>query len=47
MALTKPWEIVISDWSMPNFTGLDAFHLVREADVDLPFIPGLFRVGHD
>ena len=37
-ALARPWEIVISDWSMPNFTGLDAFRLVREADLDLPFI---------
>lgn len=37
-ALTKRWEIVVSDWSMPNFTGLDAFRLVRETDPDLPFI---------
>ncbi len=37
-ALSKPWEIVISEWSMPSFTGLDAFRLVREADLDLPFL---------
>ncbi|HEU4614713.1 MAG TPA: PAS domain S-box protein, partial [Kofleriaceae bacterium] len=37
-ALTRPWELVISDWSMPSFTGLDAFRLVREADLDLPFL---------
>ncbi|HTR53572.1 MAG TPA: response regulator [Kofleriaceae bacterium] len=37
-ALTSPWDIVISDWSMPNFSGLDAFRLVREAGHDLPFI---------
>src|SRR5215813_14391165 len=37
-ALGKPWDIVISDWSLPGFTGLDAFRLVRAVDLDMPFI---------
>lgn len=37
-ALDEPWDIVISDWSMPAFDGLAAFRVVRERDEDLPFI---------
>lgn len=31
-------DIVISDYSMPGFTGLDALKIVREQKSDLPFI---------
>lgn len=37
-ALEDPWDIVISDWSMPRFSALKAFSLVREKGLDLPFI---------
>jgi PAS domain S-box-containing protein len=37
-ALDEKWDVVISDWSMPAFDGLAAFHVVRERDDDLPFI---------
>jgi len=33
-----PWDIVISDWSLPSFNGLEAFEIVREMGEDLPFI---------
>jgi signal transduction histidine kinase/DNA-binding response OmpR family regulator len=33
-----PWDIVLSDWSLPSFDAMKAFRIVREADVDLPFI---------
>ncbi|MBA3391407.1 MAG: response regulator [Deltaproteobacteria bacterium] len=37
--LAEPWELVISDWSMPgSFTGLVAFEIMRELGLDLPFI---------
>ena len=32
------WEIVISDWVMPDFNGLLAYRLVREHGVDVPFL---------
>jgi PAS domain S-box-containing protein len=32
------WDIVLSDWSLPSFDGIQAFRIVREMDVDLPFI---------
>ena len=37
-ALAEPWDLVLSDWTMPGFNGLDAYRIVRERDDDLPFI---------
>jgi len=39
-ALASPsgWDIVVSDYSMPSFTALDALQIVREDGRDLPFI---------
>ncbi len=34
----RTWDIVISDYQMPAFTGMDALALVRARDRDLPFI---------
>ncbi len=32
------WDLVVSDWSMPDLTGLAAYRLMRELGYDLPFI---------
>lgn len=32
------WDIIIADYRLPNFSGLDALKLVRERDPDIPFI---------
>lgn len=32
------WDIVLSDYTMPHFSGLDALALVRKSGLDLPFI---------
>ena len=37
-ALERPWDIVISDYSMPHFSGTEALKVVREKGVDIPFI---------
>jgi diguanylate cyclase (GGDEF)-like protein len=38
-ALTeKTWDIVIADFSLPSFNGLDALRVCRESEPDLPFI---------
>ncbi len=41
------WEIVISDWSLPKFSALDALALLREVDRDLPFIIVSGTIGED
>ncbi len=33
-----PWDIVISDFSMPKLSGLDALALLRKSGLDTPFI---------
>lgn len=33
-----PWDLVISDFSMPRFSGLDALKLLQASGHDLPFI---------
>src|SRR5579862_2354044 len=32
------WEVVISDFRMPNFSGIDALGVLKESGKDLPFI---------
>ena len=41
------WDIVISDYVMPRFGGLDALRLMRERGIDLPFIIVSGRIGED
>ncbi|GIW50783.1 MAG: hypothetical protein KatS3mg081_0138 [Gemmatimonadales bacterium] len=37
-ALREGWDVVIADYSMPGFSGVEALHLLRERDPDTPFI---------
>lgn len=32
------WDVIISDYSMPGFSGIDALSIVQERGLDLPFI---------
>jgi two-component system cell cycle sensor histidine kinase/response regulator CckA len=36
--LDDPWDIIISDFSMPGFRGTDALAIVRERGLEVPFI---------
>ena len=44
---TQLWDIVISDHAMPAFDGFAALSLVRQMDVDLPFILVSGTIGED
>jgi len=46
-ALEKPWDIVISDYLMPHFSGTEALQVVREKGVDIPFIFVSGTIGED
>jgi two-component system cell cycle sensor histidine kinase/response regulator CckA len=46
-ALAKKWDIVISDHSLPQFSGTDALKIVREIDGDVPFIFVSGNIGED
>jgi diguanylate cyclase (GGDEF)-like protein/PAS domain S-box-containing protein len=37
-ALQQHWDIVLSDYTMPHLSGMRALEVVRQYDLDLPFI---------
>jgi two-component system sensor histidine kinase/response regulator len=41
------WDMVISDYSMPRFNGLDALKVLRDSKLDLPFILISGTVGEE
>jgi len=43
----QPWDIVISDYRMPHFNGLDALELLKASGRDLPFILVSGTVGEE
>jgi len=42
-----PWDVVLSDHSMKQFSSLEALNLAREQDPDLPFIIVSGTIGED
>ncbi|TAN63876.1 hybrid sensor histidine kinase/response regulator [bacterium] len=43
----KEWDIVISDYMLPSFNGLDALRIVKATGLDLPFIIVSGAIGED
>ena len=43
----RAWDIVISDYRMPKFSGMAALRLVREHSKELPFILVSSNIGED
>ena len=43
----KDWDIVLSDYQMPEFNGLAALKIVKERDKDLPFIIVSGTIGEE
>ena len=41
------WDIVISDFIMPRFSGLDALRMVKEGGYGIPFIIVSGKTGED
>jgi signal transduction histidine kinase len=41
------WDVVISDYSMPQFSGLGALQVLKESGLDLPFIIVSGAIGED
>jgi two-component system cell cycle sensor histidine kinase/response regulator CckA len=46
-ALNKEWDIIISDHSMPHFSGTEALKMVRVLYADVPFIFVSGTIGED
>src|SRR4030066_509592 len=44
---SQSWDIVIADYVMPHFSGLEALKLFKESGLDLPFIIVSGSIGED
>ena len=45
--LDQPPDVILSDFSMPQFTALDALRLLRERELEIPFIVVSGCIGED
>jgi signal transduction histidine kinase/CheY-like chemotaxis protein len=43
----QPWDIVIADYAMPDFSGTAALDLLKESGLDLPFIIVSGTIGEE
>ncbi len=44
---SKKWDIILSDYNMPNFNGLDALKIFKKTDLKIPFIIISGTIGED
>jgi PAS domain S-box-containing protein len=42
-----PWDLVIADFKMPGFSGLEALRLLKEREIDVPFILASGVIGEE
>jgi signal transduction histidine kinase len=47
LALAEPWDVILSDYNLPGYSGLEALAHLRERGVDLPFILVSGQIGED
>ncbi|MBU5613616.1 SpoIIE family protein phosphatase [Geomonas azotofigens] len=43
----EDWDLVVSDYVLPGFTGLEALQVLRESGLDIPFIIVSGKIGED
>ena len=43
----QPWGVVIADYSLPQFSGVEALELFRQQDLEIPFLMVSGVVGED
>jgi signal transduction histidine kinase len=46
-ALEEPWDLVLSDYNLPGFSGLEALEMVRASAPHLPFILVSGQIGEE
>ncbi|MDB6064648.1 MAG: putative sensor protein [Pedosphaera sp.] len=43
----QPWDVIVSDHSMPGFGSIDALEVLKKAQLDIPFIVVSGAIGED
>jgi len=43
----QPWDIVLADYSMPQFSAIAALEILKEQGLDLPFVIVSGKIGED
>lgn len=43
----KTWDLVVSDYVLPRFSGLNALKLLKKSGIDIPFIVVSGKIGED
>jgi DNA-binding NtrC family response regulator len=46
-ALDPPPDLILADWSLPQFSGIRAFQLMQERGLDIPFIIVSGSIGEE
>ena len=44
---SQPWDIILADYSMPQFSAIAALDLLKEWELDLPFVIVSGKIGED
>ncbi|MDP3084884.1 MAG: histidine kinase [Rubrivivax sp.] len=47
LALAEPWDLILSDYNLPGFSGLEALQMLRASGRLLPFILVSGEIGED
>ncbi len=45
--MQENWDVILSDYHMPNFSGLEALAIAKELDVNIPFIIVSGTIGEE
>src|SRR5437016_12367605 len=46
-ALEQPWDLIVSDYNLPGFSGLVALDLLKAYGLDIPFVLVSGEIGED
>jgi CheY-like chemotaxis protein len=44
---SRPWDLIVSDWSLPKFSGLGALAVAKQNDLEIPFIIVSGTIGEE
>ncbi len=47
MLREREWDVIISDYSLPGFSGLDAFEILKQSGLDIPFVMISGTIGEE